>query len=267
MAESKSNTVAADSEFFLGRKIFFIHPNDMLHNGLVMPVLREEYQVYEIDTEEDVLSAVKQFPDAVLFFCLANAKPEFSFTSHAKLIDKLYQMSDPHTLRIGIICDTDSTSLRRSALYNTGINGVFAPLSKGYETVLKNIIKYLKLIGAKSVRKYVRAVCDEEDNAFVTLHVADNAFTGSIMDVSSVSFSAKFDNDPNLSTNTQISDTVLNIRGVDVAIPCHLFGVHKIDGSNGIFKQYVMLFDNNVAVDKSPIYDYIYYCLRRDLKL
>ncbi len=267
MVDSKNNPAAADSESFLGRKIFFIHPNDMIHNGLVMPVLREEYQVYEIDTEEDVLSAVKQFPDAVLFFCLANAKPDFSFTSHAKLIDKLYQMSEPHSLRIGIICDTDSASLRRSALYNTSINGVFAPLSKGYETALKNIIKYLKLIGAKGIRKYVRAVCYEEDNASVTFHVADNVFTGSIMDVSSVGFSAKFDNDPNLSTNTQISDTVMNFRGTDVAISCRLLGTHKIDSSDGTFKQYVMLYDNNVAIDKSPIYDYIYYCLRRDLKL
>ena len=32
-------------------------------------------------------------------------------------------------------------------------------------------------------------------------------------------------------------------------------------------RKYVMLYDNNVPIDKSPIYDYIYYCLRRDLKL
>ncbi|MBP5450252.1 MAG: hypothetical protein J6Y01_09090, partial [Spirochaetales bacterium] len=242
----------SDDKPFLGRNIFFIHTNDMIHNGLVMPVLHAEYQVYEIDSEDDVLSAVKKFPDAVLFFCLANTKPEFSFANHAKLIDKVYKISGRNTLRVGIICDTDSTSLRRAALYNAGINCVLAPLSKGNDVVLKNIKKCLNLIGAKGIRKFVRAICDEEDNARVTFTIADQTKTGNIMDVSSVGFSTVFDQDPELQPNTTIQDVVMNIRGIDIAIPSRVFGVRQINNNKGSVKLYIMIFDENVAVDKSP---------------
>jgi hypothetical protein len=260
--DCKSNP--SDDKPFLGRNIFFVHPNDAIHSGLVMPVLREEYQVYEIDTEDDVLTAVKRFPDAVLFFCLANAKPEFSFNNHAKLINKVYQLSSRNTLRVGIICDTDSASLRRAALYTAGINGVFAPLSKGYDTAAKNITKCLSLIGARGIRKYVRAVCEEEDNVVVTLNIGDKVFTGKIVDLSSVGFNVVFDNDPDLSPDTHIPSTVMNIRDIDVAIPSRVFGVRKNENNAALPKEYIMLFDENAGVDKSPIYDYIYYCLRRE---
>ena len=260
--DCKSNP--SDDKPFLGKNIFFVHPNDAIHSGLVMPVLHEEYQVYEIDTEDDVLTAVKRFPDAVLFFCLANAKPEFSFNNHAKLINKVYQLSSRNTLRVGIICDTDSTSLRRAALYNAGINCVLAPLSKGYDVAVKNIVKSLNLIGARGIRRYVRAICEEEDNATVSLRIDNKVISGKILDVSSVGFATVFAEEHDLPPDTHIPDTVINIRGIDVAIPSRVLGVHQNENDAVIKKEYIMLFDENAAVDKSPIYDYIYYSLRRD---
>ncbi|MBR6062483.1 MAG: hypothetical protein IKP67_10445 [Spirochaetales bacterium] len=251
---------------FLGKNIFFVHPNDAIHNELVMPVLRAEYQVFEIDTEDDVLEAARRYPDAVMFFCLANTKSEFSFSEHAKLIEKIWQISSRNNLRIGIICESDSSSLRRAALYNTGINAVIAPLSKGYDWVSKSIIKCLSLIGAKGVRRYVRALCDDEDNAVVTMTLGDNVISGKISDVSSVGFAVMFDADPDLQPDTTIPDTVLNIRSTEFTIPSRVFGVRQSDEDNHLEKEYIMLFDENVPVEKSPIYDYIYYCLRRNFK-
>ena len=264
MANINIKSTETHDKPFLGRNIFFVHPNDAIHSGLVMPVLHAEYQVYEIDSEDDVLSAVKKFPDAVLLFCLSNTKPEFSFANHAKLINKVYQISGRNTLRVGIICDTDSTSLRRAALYNAGINCVLAPLSKGYDVTAKNIIKCLTLIGAKGIRKYVRAICDEEDNAVVTFTIDGRTLNGKIMDVSSVGFVTVFAEDPELSPDTHISDTVMNIRGIDVAIPSRVFGVRQNENNAVTQKEYIMLFDENVESDKTQIYDYIYYSLRRD---
>jgi hypothetical protein len=254
-----------ENKKFLGKKVFFLYPHSVMHNELIMELLKSEYEVYILKDHKKALKIFEKYNDAILFVNIDTELKEHEWEEYIINI-----MNNPMTkdVRIGILSYNDDNSLVEKFLMQIGVPCGFIKLKIGFEESKKIILKALEANEARGLRKYVRAEFADNSSSIATLNlkIDGTLYNGWIKDISAAGFAFILNNAKGLSisVNTLLSDIQLRLRGQICMVSGIVAGVRQDDKDN----MYVVMFDKNMKQpEKDKIHNFIYISLQHMLDM
>lgn len=244
---------------FLGKKIIFVHPPDLVRGPLMDLLTEREYEVYTLMEHAKISRIYKAYPDTVFFLNIDTALKEKEWQVYIKELNS----SCPGIL-LGILSFriTEPDQVQYYIL-ELGISCGFIQLKQGAKVAGDMMLKVLAANEVKGRRKYLRYQCNHEDNTIVRVSEEGKEISGKIQDISSVGMSCVFDTPVSLVKNQLVRNMQLRLKGVIVSCDAILMGTRASTGQNNL---YVFLFKMDpLDKMKSRIRSYIYNSLQRRL--
>ena len=230
----------ADETNSMGRKVFFLHPSALTKNHIIDELAQEEFEVYVIQDEMKIRSALELYPDSILLASINEAMKENAWIS---LLTDIQNDPMAGKVDIGFIASVsdEETKKKYTELFaNCGYAIVKSDIEKG----LKQIIMILNNVNAKGRRKYIRLITDNE-NTTVNFPVNGIYKTGKIKDISTVGFSCTFEEDPLLPKNGLYGNIQLKLQSQLLKAEAIVFG-SRVDNDE---KVYVFLFSKRIEAN------------------
>jgi hypothetical protein len=218
-----------------GKKIFFLYPQTIVQNEVMMDLVMQEYEVYTVRDHLALRRVLKRFPNSIVFANIDEKLSEKEWESWVRGV-----MSDPATatIGIGILTSTSNDELKHKYLASVKVKCGFTHVSTDLKKLLYQIIEILKAEDAMGRRKYIRATADNEKITTVNFPIDGHFISGNIRDISSTGFSCTFPDDPNLLKNTLITDMQLKLQSTLLRAEGVVFG-NRLDE---YMKVYVFVF-------------------------
>lgn len=247
-------------EKYLGKRVFFLYPHSVMHEELIMEIIKNEYEAYVLKDHNKTLKLLEKYNDSIIFINIDSELKEEEWEEYIRNI-----MSNPATMnvKIGILSYNDDETLAEKYLMELMLPCGFIKLKLGFEESAKIILKVLEANEAKGMRKYLRAEFEGSQIASFNMKINNKYHNGFIIDISSVGMAVEFDldDDIQLPVNSQISDVQLRLRGKI----CMVFG--KVVGVRHDKKNiFVILFDKSLKqIENDKIHKFIYVTLQNKL--
>ncbi len=229
--------MADNSNFDLGKKVFFLYPHSVIQNELVQLIARYEYEVYLINDHDKLFALLRQEQEAILFI---NIDEHLSVEEWEKFILSLRENDATKAVHVGILTYNEDQELARHFLMDLMVHAGFVLLKLGLNESAKIILKTLIATEAKGRRKYVRVQLPENRSATFNIKVGDSFYSGTISDISSGGMACRFDQAPSDIQNYFFDDIQLTLKGKVIRITGKLAGTRGQDGD----KIYIILFEN-----------------------
>jgi len=223
----------------LGRKIFFLHPSAIIQNQIISELAQEEFEVYSVKDEVKLRTALKKYPDSIVF---ANINDGMKEKAWEDWIRGVMGSTETAGVDIGILTYGTDDALRKKYAEQIKIRCGFTVLKSDPGGVVKQLISILNGVNAKGRRKYLRALTEKETNVSVNFPVNGTYVTGQIRDVSVVGFSCSFKDDPELAKNSLFNDIQIRLQSQLLKAEGIVFG-SRMDGEQ---KSYVILFTQRI---------------------
>jgi hypothetical protein len=236
----------------LGKKIFFLYPAALVQNEVVEELIQEEYEVYIIRDEEKLKRILAKYPDSV---ALVNIAEQLSGEKWEAWIRGV--MSDPATAgtAIGILTPGLDENLRRTYVDTLKAPCGYIQVKTDSRTLIKQVLAALKSVNAKGLRKYIRAVPDNEALTAINLPANSGYIKGTIKDISTMGLSCVFDADPGLEKNSLCRNVQIKLQSMLLKIEGIVFGF-RLDGDTKI---YVIVFTQRTDPSvRSKIRSYVH---------
>ncbi|MBN2625269.1 MAG: PilZ domain-containing protein [Spirochaetales bacterium] len=244
---------------FEGKKVFFILPHEIVREHIVSILSENEYEVYIINDQRKLDTLVQRYPDSILYINIDGTLTEIEWKRYIKSLKD--QVPD---LQVGILSGriTDQDVVN-SYIMDLGVNCGFIQLRQGVKDCANHMLKVLEANEAKGRRKYLRYSCIHNDQITLNFSYMAQQYLGSILDVSSVGLSCRFEDDPLLSRNELIPDVQLRLGGILLTTDCVNIGSRDDHGT----QIYVFLFRFAPAriAQRSKIRNFIHKSLQKDL--
>ena len=245
---------------FLGKKIIFVHPPDLVRGPLMDLLAEREYEVYTLMEHRKISQIYKAYPDTVFFLNIDTALNEAEWQAYIKELND----SCPGIL-LGILSFRISEKDQvQYYLLELGLSCGFIQLKQGVKAAGEMMLKVLTANEVKGRRKFLRYQCRFEDRSTVLFSEEGLDVTGSVQDISSVGMSCVMDSSVALVKNQLIRNMQLRLKGVIVNCDSILMGTRSATGQDTL---YVFLFrlDQGDKM-KSRIRNYIYNSFQRQLE-
>ncbi len=242
---------------FLGKKVVFVYPPDIVKDALMKFLSDREYEVYTLMDHTKIPQIFKAYPDTIFFLNIDTVLPEWEWQGFIRHKNKSCPgiQFGVHSFRV-----SDREQLEYY-LFDLEIKCGFIQLKQGIKSASDMILKVMLANEVKGRRKYLRYQCMEEDNAFLNFKYKDRLIKGRITDVSSVGVSCKLESPPNLSKNELISNIQMRLKGFIVHLDVILMGSRNIEGEQ---TTYVFLYrGEQLSKEKSRIRTFIYAALQK----
>ncbi len=244
---------------FQGKKIFFVHPPDLVRGPLMDLLSEREYEVYTLREHVKIPHLFRAYPDSVFFLNIDTAMNESEWQLYIEDMNR----NCPDIL-LGIL------SFRISAkdqiqyyLLELGIRCGFIQLKQGVQAAGDMMLKVLTANEVKGRRKYLRYQCRYEEKSVVRFTDEGVDATGSIQDISSVGMSCYMTSPVSLVKNQLVRNMQLRLKGVIVSCDAILMGTRAVAGEETL---YVFLFRMDPGDKmKSRIRTYIYNAFQKQL--
>ncbi len=244
---------------FIGKKIIFVHPPDLVR-GPLMDLLSElEYEAYVLRSHSKIPDIYKAYPDTVFFLNIDTALNDTEWQIYIKHLNR----SCPGIL-LGIFSFRISQKdLVQHYLLGLGVSCGFIQMKQGVKAAGEMILKVLNANEVKGRRKYLRYQCYPKDHSIVHFFNEGTDVTGRIQDITSVGMSCRMASSVSLVKNQLVKNMQLRLKGVIVRCDAVLMGKKAINGQDAL---YVFLFRmESQDKMKSRIRSYIYGALQRQL--
>ena len=230
------------SNDFLGKKVIFVNPPDLVKGPIMTLLSDEELEVYTLLVHEKISEVVRKYPDTIFFINVDAVQSEKEWQI---FIEKLN--SDHPGIQFGIMSfKINDPEQVQHYLLDLGAGCGFIQLKQGTKAAFDMMMKVLLVNEVKGRRKYIRYQCKMDDNATVNFSLADTQIDGDILDISSVGMSCQLSAHQGLVKNQLVRDVQMRLRGSIVNIDIILIGTRVVPGEQSI---YVFLFKTD-ALDK-----------------
>ena len=234
--------MAENTDFSIGRRIFFLHPSALIQNQIVPELVQEEFEAYYAKNENKLKSVLKKYPDSIVFANINEGMKESAWEEWIKAV-----MANPETagVDVGVVSAGEDAALRNKYSEQLKCRCGFTVLKSDFATMMKQLIDILNKVNAKGRRKYIRAVTDKETNITVNLPINGTFVNGVIRDISTVGFSCAFADDPKIIKNSLFNDIQIRLQTQLLKAEGIVFG-SRMDGAEKI---YVILFTQRISPD------------------
>ena len=223
----------------LGKKIFFLYPSAIVQNRITEELIQQEFEVYLMKDHHKTLSAIKKYPNSILFINIYDGMSEKEWESWIKGVQ---DSSETSLVSIGIICQSEDDALKRKYINQLKIKAGYIVLKSDLTPAFKQLFETLMALEAKGRRKYIRVITENETNTIVNMPIHGTFVKGLIKDISVVGFSCSFDEDPNLTKNSLFNDIQIRLQSNLLKTEGIVFG-SRVDGNS---KVYVILFTQRI---------------------
>ena len=244
---------------FLGKKIIFVHPPDLVRGPLMDLLTEREFEVYILMDHRKIPNIYRAYPDTVFFLNIDTALNEKEWQEYIRELN-----SSCSGILLGILSFRISQKDQvQFYLLELGVGCGFIQLKQGVQAAGEMMLKVLAANEVKGRRKYLRYQCSFEDQSVFRFTEEGTEISGHIQDISSVGMSCSMDSSVNLVKNQLIRNMQLRLKGIIVSCDAILMGTRKATGQDTL---YVFLFrmDSQDKM-KSRIRSYIYNSFQRQL--
>ena len=223
----------------LGKKIFFLYPSAIVKNRITEELIQQEFEVYLLKDHQKAFSALKKYPDSIVFINIYDGMAEKEWETWVKSVQSNNETS---RVSIGIICQNEDEALKRKYINQLKINAGYLVLKSDLTPAFKQLFETLMALEAKGRRKYIRVITENETNTIVNMPIHGTFVKGSIKDISVVGFSCSFDEDPELAKNSLFNDIQIRLQSNLLKTEGIVFG-SRMDSDKKI---YVILFTQRI---------------------
>ncbi|MBF9017937.1 MULTISPECIES: hypothetical protein [unclassified Oceanispirochaeta] len=220
---------------FLGKKIVFVNPPDLVKGPIMEILTDEELEVYVLMDHQKIPAIVAKYPDTIFFINVDAVQVENEWQI---FIENLNSVNPGIQIGIMSFKITDPEQVQYYLL-DLGVSCGFIQLKQGTKAASDMMMKVLKANEVKGRRKYIRYQCNLEDRAAVNFSLFDTQVNGEILDISSVGMSCTLGAHQGLVQNQLIRNTQMRLRGVIVNTDVILIGSRVVSGEQSV---YVFLF-------------------------
>ena len=184
-----------------GKKIFILYPHSVIREELLDLLIMAGFESYTLRDHKRALKLLEKYPDSIIFINIDDGMGEKEWEVYIKGI-----MTDPKTkeCRVGILSYNAEKALMQKYLMEIAVPCGYIHLKLGVRESTKIMINALEANEARGKRKYIRAFCEDDNNATVNLKGSAGIYYGKILDISAAGIAAKFDKFDDLSANTKI---------------------------------------------------------------
>jgi hypothetical protein len=235
---------------FLGKTIFFLFP-DKIIDRMIFSFFKDEYEVYNLNSEIHITKVFKKFEDSILVINLSgNISDTMRIVSDIK--------SDPGIMHTAIYVTHENVI--PESLKNIPVNG-FVVHDDDLENRLKRLFDENNAIGP---RRYLRLNCENKDIKLIA-STADLSIGGNIIDISSRAMLCNFnDSTLNIKPGFKFERMSINLNGTAVDVEGHIY--KSVEGYNE--NLYVMMFNVNENNQESieAIKTFIYESFQENMK-
>ncbi|MBN2545980.1 MAG: hypothetical protein JXB50_09290 [Spirochaetes bacterium] len=248
----------------LGKKIFFLHPNQVIEE-IARELIRYEYEIYLLYDEKSALELFKNYENSILFIYIDEGLSEKEWESYIRSIQADPELSKK--VDIGVLTYKRKDETSEILLSDIGIKCGYIQINLFSKESLNIFLNILNINEAKGRRKYLRIKCDDN---YISFNIKTNnpsnfdgndLIKGSIIDISSFGMACKLDINlyDYFNLNTKYNDIQLNLRGFN----CKVSATAIMKRDNLI----IFKFDENIGNDnKDKIYNFIYKELQKELE-
>jgi hypothetical protein len=222
MAGNSENNPTAST----GKKVFLLYPHSVVHEEMIDNLIMNGFETYTLWNHKRAEKILKHFPDSIMFINIDERMPEKKWEAYIKSI-----LDNPGTKEtgLGILSYNHDERLMEKYLMKIAIPCGYVLLKLGIEESTEIILNALEANEARGRRKYIRAVCADDDSTTLNFKCDGKLFQGKIIDISSVGIAARFKKFPSLPSDTVINDVQLKLRGALVMADVVLKGSRDDD--------------------------------------
>ena len=243
----------------VGKKVFFLYPHSVLHDGLIDIIVKQEYEVYLLKDHELATRAVSHFPNSILFINLDEGLSEPEWEAY---IRDCMQSEGTRDVRIGILSYNEDNDLAEKYLMDIMVPCGFIRLKLGIVESAKILLKTLEANEARGRRKYVRISCGNSDKATFNIKLADKYHCGSVIDISSAGMACVFEDAVDIKVGANIADIQLRLKGALCRGSGRLAGINQSEKP-----RYVIMFDDDMeAATLQKIHSFVHAALQDELQ-
>jgi hypothetical protein len=227
------------SSNILGKKVFFLYPSVTVQNEILQELIQQEFEVYVAKDHGALQRVLKNFPDSIV---LADIDEGISEKDWELWIRGLMGNQSTKGIKIGVLSSNRGEEFQKKYVNDIKVACGYTVLKKDLSIPIRQILEILKREEAKGRRKYLRATM--EDGAPATVNMPCNSIfiKGTIKDISTVGFSALFEDDPELTKNSLFQDVQIKLQSILLKVEGIVFG-SRMDESR---KVYVILFTQRI---------------------
>ncbi|MCR5724947.1 MAG: hypothetical protein K6G80_07675 [Treponema sp.] len=178
---------ARDNPVF-GRKVFFLNPPYQITQFVVSRLRDDEYEIYVIDDYKDAKNILRHYPDSI---CFINIDSKLTLEEWLNFVVSLEREEALKSIFLGIITKGMRASDKTHFMLHTNVPAGFLSFNGNVTELTATLSEILNLNGARGRRQSVRASCEHDATASITLPtpIGDRAFH--MIDISSVGIAAR----------------------------------------------------------------------------
>ena len=239
----------AASSDIVGKKVFFLYPQNTILIQIIPELVQQEYEVYVAKDHNRLPRVLKRYKEAVVFINIDEGQPEAEWEKWIGTVTA----ATPGVL-FGIFSSNSSDDLKDKYLNKIKVSCGYMALKHDMSKAAETVLEVLKVMNIKGRRKYLRASPDRDTIATVNIPYANDYVNGTLKDISTVGFSCVLENNPDIHKNSLQKDIQLKLQSMLLKVEAVVFGSR----TEGPDKIYVFLFTQKVDGDvRSRIRKYI----------
>jgi len=248
----------------LGKKIFFLHPNQVIEE-IARELVRHEYEIYLLYDEKSALELFKNYDNSILYIYIDEGLSEKDWEAYIRSIQANPELSKK--VDIGVLTYKRKDEIGDILLSDIGIKCGYIQINLFSKESLNILLNILNANEAKGRRKYLRIKCDDNYISFNIKINNPNSFDGndlikgSIIDISSYGMACKVEGSlyDYFNLNSKYNDIQLNLRGFNC----------KVSASVIIKREDLIIFKFDETIgneNKDKIYNFIYKELQKEVE-
>lgn len=219
----------ADKSIY-GRKIFFINPNVNFEEKVISRLRIMEYEVYSIEDIRTAKNILRLNPDSICFVLPNSGLTLNGWHNFLKTFDSEAKFNQ---LDVGIIMHTIQEDKARAFLAELKYEAGCFMLDQEPEELFHQITTALDKLGAKGLRKYVRADCISDRKAEIYWLKQNKMIKLKMIDISAAGIAATLSaaQQNEIFVNQIISGAYINMGKSQVSAPLKVTAI-KTAGNN-----------------------------------
>ena len=229
---------------FLGKKIVFVYPPEVVQGELLSVLYNEELEAYTLQDHRKIPDIVEKHPDTLFFLNIDTVLNDLEWQKLVEDLQKRY----PHIM-LGILTFKIDKDLHELYLMELGVKCGYIQLKLGLQKAKDMMIKILEANEVRGRRQYLRYQCSENCQASLNFKMSDDLLTGNILDISSVAMSCHLSAHQGLAKNQLISRMQMRLKGAIVITDAVLVGSRIVQDEQTI---YVFLFKTDTPEKIRP---------------
>ena len=211
-----------------GKKVFLLYPHSVIREEMLDILIMNGFETYTLFDHKRAVKILERFPGSIIFINIDEGISEKEWEAYIKFLMENTKTSET---KIGILSYNQDITLMEKYLMEIAVPCGYIQLKLGVQESTKIMLNALHANEARGRRRYIRAFCENDNQATMNYKNEEGIFQGRILDISSAGIAAKIPKFPLLLPNSLLRDVQLKLRGALLLTDAVLMGKRKDDAN------------------------------------